>query len=393
MATLSTKHAREKLAVRVEPYWQKLGIGAYLGLRRGELGDSWRARYRTRDGKQNYAVLEDASDFDSAKLAAEKWFAQLSGSGVKTVRGGTVRDALDAYLTYLENQGRADTAKAARTAFGTVAFKDPIAKLTFAKITREDVNAWRERVRLGRDGKGIEPRTVNRYVGGVRAGVRRAMKEGFTGNAAAWAVDPLADDIDSGGTTETAVFLTPEHRAAIIANAGPAAAALFRAMEATGARPKELAAATVGDFDKAHGTVILRHRKGRPARVRLRTVVLDVGGLAVFTAQAKSKLPGALLFPRPDGERWTRWDWADEFNAAVKKHHDTLRPAQKAQRIPDDARPYSFRHSRISELLQRHGIDPVTVAEQTGTSVRMIEKAYFKFIAGPMRERLRAIGS
>jgi hypothetical protein len=47
---------------------------------------------------------------------------------------------------------------------------------------------------------------------------------------------------------------------------------------------------------------------------------------------------------------------------------------------------YAFRHARISELLQIHGVDPLTVAGQTGTSLAMIEKAYLRFIPSAMRE-------
>jgi hypothetical protein len=61
------------------------------------------------------------------------------------------------------------------------------------------------------------------------------------------------------------------------------------------------------------------------------------------------------------------------------------------QRIPAGASAYSFRHSRISELLQLYGIDPLTTAQQTGTSVAMIEKHHFKFISGSMRDKLNAV--
>jgi len=38
--------------------------------------------------------------------------------------------------------------------------------------------------------------------------------------------------------------------------------------------------------------------------------------------------------------------------------------------------------------LQDYHIDPLTVAAQTGTSVRMIEANYYKFIAPALREKL-----
>ncbi len=46
---------------------------------------------------------------------------------------------------------------------------------------------------------------------------------------------------------------------------------------------------------------------------------------------------------------------------------------------------------RIGELLQLHGIDPLTGANQTGTSLAMIDKAYFRFIPSAMKEKLEAV--
>jgi len=59
-------------------------------------------------------------------------------------------------------------------------------------------------------------------------------------------------------------------------------------------------------------------------------------------------------------------------------------------RIPPEESAYSFRHSRISELLEAYGIDPLTVAQQAGTSLAMIEKAYFRFIPSATKEKLEA---
>jgi len=45
---------------------------------------------------------------------------------------------------------------------------------------------------------------------------------------------------------------------------------------------------------------------------------------------------------------------------------------------------------RISELLQLYGINPLTVAQQTGTSLAMIEKACFRFIPSAMKDKWEA---
>jgi hypothetical protein len=52
MADLSRKRVRDHLAPRREPYWQRLAVGAYPGLRRRP--DTWLARFRGKDRKQNY---------------------------------------------------------------------------------------------------------------------------------------------------------------------------------------------------------------------------------------------------------------------------------------------------------------------------------------------------
>jgi integrase len=379
MADITRKRSRERLAVRREPYWQRLAEGAYLGFRRGP--DTWIARYRNRNGKQSYHALAGAVEYDDAKRAAEAWLQQLGSTAVRSARRGTVREALEHYLEWLREQGRDSTATTCEQRFKAIVWNDPIAELSLESLTRDDMREWRERLRPGR-----QPRSINRHVRSIVAALNRAHEDGHVGNPAAWKLPPLADDIEDDG--ETAVILTAEQRAALIKAASPHAAAFLRGLELTGARPKELAAATVADYDVAHGTLKLSHRKGRPAKLRTRIVVLSAAGAKFFRSQARDKLPGAFLFPDEDGKQWRREYWAWEVRQAIEKHNAA---ARGKQRIPSTASAYSFRHARISELLQVHGVDPLTVAVQTGTSIAMIEKAYYSFIPSAMREKLAAI--
>src|SRR4051812_10555347 len=246
MADLSRKRDRDRLAPRREPYWQRLEAGAYLGFRRGP--NTWLARFRGRDGKQQYQPLGEALEFDEAKGRAEDWLSQLAGSPVRSVKRGTVIAALTAYLTDLRRHGRADAAKTAdgrfKTALGfdrkTQSYTDPLAQLQLEGATRDDFQDWRDRIRPGR-----LPRTVNRLVRAVVAGLNRANALGHIGNAAAWRLEGLSDDDES----ETAVFLEPSQRQALIHAATPDAAGFLCGLEHSGARPKELASAVVADFD------------------------------------------------------------------------------------------------------------------------------------------------
>ena len=374
MPDLSRKRERERLPVRREPHWQRLAKGCYLGFRRGP--DTWIARFQ----KQYHAlagILPD--DYDGAKRAAEDWCASLGSSAVRRVVRGTVKGALEAYLADLKRHGRADTAKVALGQFKLAVYSDPVATLELESATKDDFLEWRDRLKEGR-----KPRSINRLVRAVIAGLNRAVELGHVGNPGTWKLRPLADAADD--ETETAVFLSSSQRSALIAAAAPPAAAFFRGLELTGARPKELAAAKVSDYDGE--TVRLAHRKGRPPKLRVRHVVLSADGVTFFDEQAKDKLPKALMFTQDGSRAWERSAWAEQFRAARDKVNEE---ARGAARIPPDASAYSFRHARISELLQLHGIDPLTVAAQTGTSLRMIELAYHRFIASAMRDKLAAV--
>lgn len=380
---LSRTRLRDQLKPRREPYWQRLAAGAYLGFRRGP--NTWLARFRGRDKKQQYQSLGEALEFDEAKARAEEWLAQLKGSPVRAVKRGTVIAALETYLTDLQRHGRTDTAKKAdgqfRTALGfdrkNQRYEDPLAGLKLEIMTKDDFLDWRDRLRSGR-----LPRTVNRFVRAVTAGLNRAHSLGHVGNPAAWRIEGLADDDQS----DTAIFLTPAQRKGLINAASPEAASFLRGLEYSGARPKELATATAADFDGQRLT--LSHRKGRPPKLRSRSVVLDKRGVEFFNSQAKGKSLTDLLFTAAGEKAWRRDMWAQEVRAAISEYNKT---ARGDARVPTGASAYSFRHARISELLQVYAVDPLTVAAQTGTSLRMIERTYFKFIRSAMLEKLASL--
>ena len=192
------------------------------------------------------------------------------------------------------------------------------------------------------------------------------------------------------------MFLTPAQRATLIAAADPSTGTFLRAMELTGARPHEIANAIDGSSIK------LAHRKGRPPKLRVRYTTLAADGVEFFAKMADGKPRTALLFKperlaadnawdpdEPDERTWYTHLWGRRVRAAIDNHNGTVK--EEAEKIPEDASAYSFRHSRISELLQIYNIDPLTVAQQTGTSLAMLEKTYFKFIPSAMRAKLAAI--
>lgn len=398
MADITRKTAREKLEPRREPYWLTLAKGCALGFRRGP--DTWIARYTTRTKKPKrtgkasdaakpkqatkqapklYKALTGVVEYHEAKKAAEEWFSTISGSGVRSAKRDTVRAACETYLADLRRHGRGDAAVTAQKRFKSIIYGDPIADVSLEDATKDDFLEWRERLRPGR-----QPRSINRHVRGVVAALNRAVALGHIGNPDTWRMSRLADDVEDEG--ETAVFLSPGQRKALIAAASNAGADFFRAIEQTGARPSEIAAAKAGDFDGER--IKLSHKKGRPPKLRHRYTVLGPEGLTLFARMAKGKLPSAPLLTEDGQQTWRPHVWAKEFRRAAEVVNET---ARGADRISPDASTYSFRHARISELLQVHGIDPLTVANQTGTSLQVIEKHYFRFIASAMRAKLAQV--
>ena len=380
MTILSTKSSRARLAQRREPYWSALGRGAYLGFRAG--AGTWIVRYRDHDGKQHYQSLGEHEEFAVAKEKAERWLSQATAGAHRAPSRGSVRDALASYVRYLRSHGRRGTAWDAGQRFRlTVDRKGEFGRMKLEDVLREDFDAWRNGLRKGR-----QPRSVNRQVRAVVAALNHAVTDGgHIGKREAWKVKQLQDD----GEESTPVFLTTEQRDRLITAASPTVAALLTGFSHTGARPSELAKAVVADFEAEGGTVTLSHRKGRGAKFRSRATQLDDEGIKFFKAQARGKLPKAPLIANETGGHFTDQEWCRGIELAIIAANKTAK--KPAQRIPAGASAYSFRHSRISELLQVYGIDPLTTAAQTGTSVVMIEKYYFKFISSSMRDKLNAV--
>lgn len=248
------------------------------------------------------------------------------------------RAALQAYLADLRRHGRDEAAKGAEWRFKKYVYADPLADVELERATRDDFQEWRDRHRSGR-----AARTVERQFRSVRAGLNRALELGHVGSPAVWKLKALQDDVEDSG--KTAVFLDRAQRKARIGAAEPAAGDFLRGMELTGARPIELSAATVADFDGE--TLRLAHRKGRPPKLKVRHVVLSDDGVQFFKQHCQNRAPGAYIFTEDGQVPWRRHMWARKVRAAIAAHNKQVREQEpKQQELPVEASAYSFRHAR-----------------------------------------------
>ena len=136
-----------------------------------------------------------------------------------------------------------------------------------------------------------------------------------------------------------------------------------------GARPHELSSAEVRHFLTADAQVIVP--KGKTGA---RVVTLTPEGVAFFRRMAKGKQPTDLLLPRADGQPWGK-----------SHQHRPIKVALKAAGLPVSATMYALRHTYISKSIER-GTPLTLIAENCGTSVKMIEDTYAKTIAKVRRD-------
>lgn len=273
----------------------------------------------------------------------------------------TVREICDHYLRELQSRGRDRTAKDAEYRF-RLHVRPPFSDIRMDKLRARHVKAWRD----GLDG--ITPATAHRIMSTVYAAFNLAYREGLASDKSAW--ESVQKPSAQGQRRER--WLTIEERRALIANCPPDLRAFVMGLLLTAARPGELAACTVANFDPAAGT--LRYPSGKTGG---RVITLTEETAELCRDQARAKLPGAWLFSRASGEQWSKDGWHRPF-------------AEAAKVVGAGVTLYTLRHTSISEMIAG-GLDPFTVARFAGTSTAMIDKHYGHLLHGRVRDRLAAV--
>lgn len=373
---LAGVEARSKLKARREPYWQRVEAGQYLGFRKMTAGSdgSWVARSRDPDtGKQRYSALGEFTDrpaherYDAAKRAADAWFRHLGMGGTTDVV--TVRKACENYVEHVRS-GRGDKpavdldARYKRWVYTDKALADT----ELPKLTRARVETWRKAlakrpVKVNRDNRAepvTRPRSassLNRDMTALRAALNHAHDIGHVTSDAAWraALRPVEN---ADGRRDQ--YLDRKQRRALIDKAAPDVAAFLRGLSLVPLRPGALAALLAGHFDKRLQVLTIgKDKAGRDRRIKLPEATA-----AFFVEQAKGKLPSAPLFARADGKAWDKDSWKGP-----------VKDAAAAAELPAETSAYVLRHSTITDLVTG-GLDLLTVAQLSGTSVAMIERHY-----------------
>ena len=272
----------------------------------------------------------------------------MAGDFVPTDGPFTVADALTAYLTkYLRRGGKASgrIESAARTYILPDFGQLPVTKLTKRRLEEWHHGIAKSAARV-RTRKGDAPRfrphavtpeasrrrgaTANRVMSGcLKAALNDAYHEGQIPINEPWQRVKAFRKVDSARIR----YLTDDEARRLLRQCLP-----YRLSCACRRRPHERAAAVIGelaalaveDFNVDSGTLIIRTSKsGKP-----RHVVLSVEGSEFFARQCLGKAPGALLFTKASGRKWSASDQQRPVMAACISSRKLHRLPFMASAIP-----------------------------------------------------------
>jgi integrase len=137
-------------------------------------------------------------------------------------------------------------------------------------------------------------------------------------------------------------------------------ATLLRGLSLVPLRPGALAALKVSQFDPRLSVLTIGLDKaGRDRKIKLPETTATV-----FSDLCKDRPADAPLFRRQDGRAWNK----DAWKGPIKE-------ATAAAELSPSVTAYAIRHSVITDLVTG-GLDLLTVAQLSGTSVSMIERHY-----------------
>lgn len=380
---LENRSGRLKLPVEKKPVFVRIGDGLSLGYRRNTTAGTWVLRVADGKGGSATRAIGAADDYEDADGARVLTFWQAQARARELARPAdpvndapavvaplTVQAAVNDYLAWMEAKNpraAADTRQRLAKHFLPVFGPVLIADLTKTKLER-----W-----LGTMVKKGDPEearrskdSANRVLSMVKAALNRAASDPANGirDDSAWRLTKPFREV---GAAREVHYSTEDARRLIAAAPTPAFADLLTAGFLTGARYGELVACEVRHFDPDTGTLTIP--SGKTGR---RVVILHTEAIEFFVRVAAGRPKSAPLLPRPDGARWGTSHQARPMKAAIEAAGLDLRGTY-----------YALRHSYISRAIEA-GVPLTIVAENCGTSVRMIETTYAKTLAEKRREFL-----
>jgi integrase len=375
---LENRTGRERLPIAKKPVFVRIGSGISLGYRRNKTAGTWVLKVADGKGGAKTSAVGTADDnadadgisilnyWQAQELAKKKASATTDGAAPAFL---TVRMAADFYLDVLKGRNP-------RTAADTRGrlekhFLPKFGSQLVTTLTRTKLDGWltsmikvsddTETVRRSKD-------SANRVLSMVKALLNHAVRDPsnrITDDSAWRLVKPFHGVSKPRDIRYTAI----EVRRLIDSAPDTDTANIIKGCYLTGARYGELAEARIGHFDAGNGS--LRINVGKTGS---RNVILQTSAIGFFSSITQGRSSNDYIFVRTDGTRW--------------KRSDQTRPIKEALRaagLPIEGSLYALRHTYVSMAIEG-GMPLNVIADNCGTSVRMIEKTYAKILAEKRRD-------
>ena len=370
---IDTVEGRSRLKPRPPPYWVRISTGCHIGFRKSSGAEgTWLAQAydpsTQKQTRQSYGKLDELpahQRFDAAKKRAEAWFEHLGRGGSTKVI--TVRVACERYVQLLKESGSVKNALDIDARFKRWVYKSKITALTLPKLTRKMIEDWRNNLAKSpvltnphTDKSKTRPRapsSLNRDMAALRAALNSSYDHGDVTNDTAWRVALRAVE-NANGRRDS--YLDRTQRVNLIESSDPYLGAFLRGLSLIPLRPGALAALKVENMNCKLGVLSVGKDKGG----RDRKIKLPSDTSTFYISLCRDKLPTASLFTRSDGKAWDKDSWKRPIKTAAE-----------AAGLTEAITAYTIRHSVITDLVT-NGLDLLTVAQISGTSVAMIEKHY-----------------
>ena len=421
---MTTRAARERLAIRHQPYWRGIEAGAAIGYRKGVAGGVWLVRLADASAGGGYrqASLARADDnlnpdgvevldYRAAEKQAREWIARQNrvAAGLepeptaKATAPYTVADAMRDYLAdYAARGGKGvSTTKASVDAH----ILPVLGGIAVGRLTRDRIKTWHRDLAVaparlrGKRGEirhreasddpdaGRRRRaTANRILTIAKAALNHARADGKAQcSPDAWAAVKPFREVDQPKVR----YLLDAEIGRLINACMPDFRPLVTAAVLTGARYGELTAMTAGDFDRGAATLAVARSKSGKSR----HIVLTDEAVAFFTRETMGKASSAQIFTRsvmvkqatkesPAVLRQGSWQKSDQFRL--------LRDACSAARIAPAISFHILRHTYASRLAMRGAPMPVIASQLGHTDTRMTERHYAHLAPSYVRDAVRA---
>lgn len=389
---LDTPAARKRLMPRAKPYTVTLAPRRVLGYVRAAVGAGrWLAIVEIGRSKSGSAIRRQGdlgladdlarADGDGVLSYSTALAAAAGWQPADAPRGGklTLRHVIKAYIAA---KRAADGDLAADDALGRLRLhvlregedgkplpgKSGLADRQVTTLTLSDLRAWRDDL-VSREENPVSRSTANRIIANLKAALNHAYADEKSGLAtdAAWR---RLESFEAADTRREDHFSEPEVSRLIreARKLDAPFADLLTAAFFSGARYGELSALDVRHLDARRRTLAIPSGK-----TGARVTTLTEDGAQWFESIAGDRESGEPLLQPSEGGRWLK-----------SMQHRRMKAALAAAKLPASASFYAVRHTYISRAIER-GMPLTLLAENVGTSLKMIEANYAHMLAASRR--------